>query len=83
MPSLTAAIPLVIVAALCYAALCASSPLGSCHKCGGFGFKVAQNRRGRIVRGRVCRRCHGFGQRVRFGRRIYNLATRLRREGTR
>jgi len=83
MPSLTAAIALAVIAVLCYAALCAASPLGSCRKCGGFGFKVRQNRRGRIIRGRECRRCHGYGQRIRVGRHLYNVATRLHREGTR
>ncbi|MFC4034063.1 hypothetical protein ACFO3J_21665 [Streptomyces polygonati] len=73
----------MIVAILCYAALCALSPVGACRKCHGFGFKVSQNRRGRIVRGRNCRRCRGYGQRVRAGRRIYNVATRLHREGNR
>ncbi|WP_335971621.1 hypothetical protein [Streptomyces sp. CA2R106] len=63
--------------------LCAASPLGVCRRCGGFGFKVRQNRRGRIVRGRECRRCRGYGQRVRVGRHLYNVATRLHREGTR
>lgn len=83
MPSLTTAIPLVVIATLCYAALCAASPLGNCRRCHGFGFKVKQNRRGRIVRGRECRRCRGYGQRVRVGRHVYNVATRLHREGTR
>lgn len=83
MHSLTAAIPLVVLATLCYAALCAVSPLGCCRKCHGFGFKVKQDRRGRITRGRNCRRCRGHGQRVRIGRRLYNATTRLHREGTR
>jgi hypothetical protein len=83
MPPLTGAISLGVVAVLCYAALCAASPLGACRRCGGFGFKVRQNRRGRIVRGRPCRRCRGYGQRVRVGRHLYNVATRLHREGTR
>lgn len=83
MPSLTTAIPLAVVAVLAYAALCGVSPLGTCRKCHGFGFKVRQNRRGRIIRGRDCRRCKGYGQRIRVGRRAYNAATRLHREGTR
>lgn len=65
-----------------YAALCALSPYGVCRRCGGFGFKVRQNRRGRIVRGRQCRRCKGYGQRLRLGRALYNAAARLRREGS-
>jgi hypothetical protein len=83
MSQLTAAIALFVFAALCYAALCAVSPVGSCRRCGGFGFKVRQNRRGRIVRGRECRRCHGRGQRLRAGRHLYNVATRLHRDGSR
>ncbi|MFF6955397.1 hypothetical protein [Streptomyces sp. NPDC008317] len=83
MPSLVSAIALIVIAGLCYAALCAASPLGSCRKCHGFGFKVKQNRRGRIVRGRECRRCRGYGQRIRVGRHLYNVATRLYREGVR
>lgn len=83
MSSLGAAIALTLIATLCYAALCAVSPYGVCRRCGGFGFKVRQNRRGRLVRGRECRRCKGYGQRVRIGRHLYNAATRLHREGTR
>ncbi|WP_329133961.1 hypothetical protein OG552_17475 [Streptomyces sp. NBC_01476] len=81
MLSLATAVPLVLVALLGYAALCALSPLGICRKCGGFGFKVHQNRRGRLVRGKTCRRCRGYGQRVRIGRHLYNLVSRLHREG--
>ncbi|WP_405583943.1 hypothetical protein [Streptomyces sp. NBC_01190] len=81
MPSPFTAIPLALIAILGYAALCALSPLGVCRRCGGFGFKVKHNRRGRLVRGRNCRRCRGYGQRVRVGRHLYNLATRLHREG--
>ncbi len=83
MTTLTAAIALSLVALACYAALCAASPFGACRRCGGFGFKVRQNRRGRIVRGRACRHCRGYGQRIRVGRHLYNAVTRLHREGTR
>ncbi|MEY9845771.1 DnaJ-class molecular chaperone [Streptacidiphilus sp. BW17] len=65
-----------------YALLCAVSPLGRCRRCRGFGFKTRTDRRGRIVRGRNCRRCKGAGRRLRTGRRIYDLAVRLRNEGT-
>lgn len=83
MSSLGAAIALALLATLGYAALCALSPYGACRRCGGFGFKIRQNRRGRIVRGRECRHCRGYGQRIRIGRHLYNAATRLHREGTR
>lgn len=82
MPSLSTAIPLALLAVLLYAALCAVSPFGPCRKCHGFGFKVKQNRRGRITRGRNCRRCKGYGMRLRAGRHVYNAVTRLHREGT-
>jgi len=83
MSSLGAAIALAVITIAAYAALCAASPVGHCRKCRGFGFKIKQNRRGRIVRGRSCRRCDGYGQRIRVGRHLYNVATRLHREGTR
>lgn len=68
---------------LCYSALCSISPFGNCRGCGGFGFKVRQNRRGRIRRGRDCRRCRGYGKRIRVGRRLYNAVARLHHDGTR
>ena len=83
MSSLGAAIALAVIATLSYAALCAVSPYGTCRRCGGFGFKVRQNRRGRLSRGRECRRCKGYGQRLRIGRHLYNAAARLHREGAR
>jgi hypothetical protein len=64
-----------------YAALCAAFPLGRCHRCRGFGFKVRTNRRGRVRRGRRCRRCKGAGRRIRAGRRLFDLVVRLRAEG--
>jgi hypothetical protein len=83
MAQLGTAIALIVITALCYAALCTVSPYGVCRRCGGFGFKVRQNQRGRIVRGRPCRRCKGYGQHIRTGRHLYNVATRLHRDGTR
>ncbi|TFI30684.1 hypothetical protein [Streptomyces sp. 4R-3d] len=83
MPSLLTAMPALILLTLCYAALCAVSPLGTCRKCHGWGFRMKQNRRGRIKRGRDCRRCRGYGRRVRVGRHLYNVASRLHRDGTR
>jgi hypothetical protein len=82
-PSFTDTIFFAAVTIGSYAALCALSPYGVCRRCGGFGFKVRQNRRGRIVRGRQCRRCKGYGQRLRLGRALYNAAARLRREASR
>lgn len=83
MPSPATAIALALFALVLYAALCAVSPVGTCRRCHGFGFKVRQSRRGRIIRGRACRRCKGHGRRIRLGRHLYNAATRLHREGTR
>ncbi|MFC5719609.1 hypothetical protein ACFP1Z_05375 [Streptomyces gamaensis] len=75
--------PALIVLALCYAVLCAASPFGACRACKGWGAKVHQTRTGRLKRGRMCRRCGGHGMRLRVGRRLYNAASRLHREGTR
>ncbi|MBC2877854.1 MULTISPECIES: hypothetical protein [Streptomyces] len=83
MSSALSAIPALLLITLCYAVLCAVSPLGTCRKCHGFGFQVRKNRRGRISRGRDCRRCRGHGKRVRVGRHLYNLASRVHRDGTR
>ncbi|WP_405797384.1 hypothetical protein [Streptomyces sp. NBC_01506] len=82
MPSLITAMPALILLTLCYAALCAVSPFGICRKCHGWGFRMKQNRRGRIKRGRDCRRCRGYGRRIRVGRHLYNVASRLHRDGT-
>jgi hypothetical protein len=74
----------LILITLCYAALCAASPYGACRKCQGWGAKLHVSRfSGRIKRGRTCRRCRGYGYRLRIGRRLYNTAARLRRNGTR
>ncbi|MFK0028830.1 MULTISPECIES: hypothetical protein [Streptomyces] len=76
------AMPVLALAVCFYAALCAASPFGTCHRCRGFGFRVKRGRRGRLTRGRHCRRCRGLGRRVRVGRHLYNAVSRLHREAT-
>lgn len=83
MTSLLHAMPGLIFVALGYVCLCAASPFGTCRKCKGWGAVIRQTRSGKLRRGRECRRCQGFGKRTRVGRRLYNTATRLHREGTR
>ncbi|WP_327368685.1 hypothetical protein [Streptomyces sp. NBC_01217] len=76
--------PGLIFVALCYAALCAASPFGTCRKCKGWGAKVRVSRFTRqLKRGRECRRCRGYGRRIRRGRHLYNLVARLHHDGTR
>ncbi|MDT3395226.1 hypothetical protein RKE29_00925 [Streptomyces sp. B1866] len=82
MPSMLSAIPGLIFVTLCYAALCAFSPYGSCRKCHGWGSKIYTTRfTGQLRRGRLCRRCEGTGRRLRVGRALYNAVSRLHREG--
>jgi hypothetical protein len=71
--------PVLIIVAICYAAVCAASPFGTCRRCSGTG------RRGtdRGLRSRACRRCDGVGIRIRLGRHVFNELTRIRRDGTR
>ncbi|MGX1975473.1 hypothetical protein [Streptomyces kronopolitis] len=77
-------LPGLVFITLCYAAVCAASPFGSCRKCKGWGSKVKVGHfSGRLKRGRSCRRCDGYGYRLRIGRRAYSAFSRLRREGTR
>ncbi|MCT2589199.1 hypothetical protein LHJ74_04500 [Streptomyces sp. N2-109] len=84
MTSALNAIPGIIFITLSYAALCAVSPFGTCRKCQGFGCQIRESRlTGRLKAGRVCRRCQGYGRRLRFGRWLYNHASRLHRDGTR
>ncbi|MHC0432015.1 hypothetical protein ACX6XY_17780 [Streptomyces sp. O3] len=59
------------------------SPFGNCRKCRGFGFRLTQDRRGRLKPGKTCRRCRGDRKRIRAGRWLYNRAARIHREGTR
>jgi hypothetical protein len=78
------AIPGLILITLCYAALCAVSPFGTCRKCRGFGFHLRKSRlTGRLKPGRVCRRCDGTGRRIRVGRWLCNRLARLHHNGTR
>lgn len=74
------AIACLLAITLSYLLLCAVSPFGNCRKCRGFGFRMKQNRKGQLRRGRDCRRCHGYGKRIRTGRRLLNLVYRLYRE---
>ncbi|QHF92670.1 hypothetical protein DEH18_00700 [Streptomyces sp. NHF165] len=83
MTDVLAAIPGLLFLTLCYAALCAISPFGTCRKCRGFGFHLKTNRRGQLRRGKDCRRCDGHGKRIRLGRWLYNRASRLHDQGTR
>lgn len=81
-PTVHACLFLLLIT-LCYAALCAVSPFGTCRRCGGLGFKLLHNRRGKPRRGKTCRRCRGHGRRIRVGRRIANAWMRIHRDGTR
>jgi DnaJ-class molecular chaperone len=84
MSSMLSYAPGLIFLTLCYAALCAASPFGTCRRCKGWGSKVRVGRfTGHLKRGRECRRCRGYGRRIRLGRRIYNIVSRLHGEGTR
>ncbi|MCW7989117.1 hypothetical protein XF35_28755 [Streptomyces platensis subsp. clarensis] len=78
---LAIAIPFIVT--LCYVALCAVSPFGDCRKCRGFGYALKKDRRGRLRPGKTCRRCRGDRKRIRIGRHLFNVATRLYRDGTR
>ena len=78
-----AASTLLLLFTLSYGALCAASPFGTCRKCGGLGFALKTNRKGKPKRGKTCRRCKGHGIRIRAGRWLYNRAARIHRDGTR
>jgi hypothetical protein len=77
-----AAIACLLLVTLGYATVCAGSPFGRCRRCNGLGFQLRTDRKGRTRRGKTCRRCKGHGARIRFGRHLFNLATRLYRDGT-
>ncbi|MEW2379303.1 hypothetical protein AB0883_24830 [Micromonospora sp. NPDC047812] len=51
--------------ALCYLAVCFTSPWGRCRRCHG-----RRSHRTAIGTRRDCRRCDGTGIRVRYGRRL-------------
>ncbi|MGP3634632.1 hypothetical protein ACTU45_14875 [Streptomyces sp. 24-1644] len=74
---------LLLFVTLSYVSLCAASPFGNCRKCRGWGFAMKTDRKGRSKRGKDCRRCKATGKRIRIGRRLYNVAARLHRDGTR
>ena len=76
-----AAIACLFSITLGYSAVCAGSPFGRCRECNGFGFEVKTDRKGRTRRGKTCRRCHGHGIRLRTGRRLFNLAAGIYRDG--
>ncbi|OII67466.1 hypothetical protein [Streptomyces sp. CC77] len=83
MPSWLDAMPFLLLITLGYTAVCSASPFGTCRSCKGWGAKVRTSRTGQLRRGRDCRRCGGHGRRLRIGRRLYNSASRLHRDGTR
>lgn len=68
-----------VLIALCYAALCAASPFGRCRRCDGIG-RDRLHRRGT---GRLCTHCDATGLRIRYGRHLWNLATRIHHDGNR
>ena len=71
--------PAVTLLTLCYAALCAVSPFGTCRRCSGTG-RIG-GRQG--LRSRPCRRCDATGIRIRLGRHLFNQAARLHRDHSR
>ncbi|MGW6916678.1 hypothetical protein ACWGB8_23055 [Kitasatospora sp. NPDC054939] len=81
-PLILAAVAAAAFAVLGYAALCSASPFGDCRKCGGLGFQLTHDRRGKPKRGKHCRRCKGVGKRIRVGRHLCNVAHRTWRSGT-
>ena len=65
----------VIIITVGYFVVCAIWPFRACRHCGGMG-----RLRGGFGGIRICRRCKGAGLRLRWGRRIWNAVTGLRRE---
>lgn len=76
------AITFLLAITLCYIALCAGSPFGTCRKCRGMGYATKVNRRGKVKRGKDCRRCKTTGKRIRVGRHLYNAWRRTYDRGT-
>jgi DnaJ-class molecular chaperone len=70
--------PLITAVTMCYAAVCAASPFGTCRTCSGLG-RIGTKRG---LHSRPCLRCDGTGIRIRRGRRLYHLAARVHRDGT-
>lgn len=82
MTPVLAAIALILLFTLGYAALCAGQPFARCRKCSGLGFALATTRSGKPKRGKHCRRCDGHGIRIRAGRHAYNAWRRTYDRGT-
>lgn len=82
MTPLLAASLLLLIVTLCYVAVCAVSPFGTCRKCRGMGYATKVTRRGTVKRGKDCRRCKTTGKRIRTGRHLYNLWRRTYDRGT-
>ncbi|MEV0619321.1 hypothetical protein AB0I81_38805 [Nonomuraea sp. NPDC050404] len=75
----TAALMLPILLTLCYVCLCYARPFREHRRCNGTGripYLFGQG-------WRFCPRCNGTGLRLRIGRRLWNHARRLHRDGTR
>lgn len=71
--------PLTAAITLCYAAVCAASPFGTCRRCAGLG----RVDRIRGLHSQACKHCDATGIRIRRGRHLYHLAARIYRDGTR
>lgn len=63
---------LALVLAVGYIGACAWWPFMACRRCGGSGRKRSPSGKA----WRSCPRCGGSGNRIRFGRRAYELFTR-------
>jgi hypothetical protein len=74
---------LLLAVTLGYASLCAAAPFKDCRHCGGLGFALRQDRKGRTRRGKPCRRCKATGKRIRAGRWLFNRWRAVHRDGTR
>lgn len=61
-----------------YVAAVAFWPFVACRRCSGSG--KLRSPFGRAFR--ACPRCKGTGRRLRLGRRVYNYAARVRRDGS-
>jgi hypothetical protein len=61
----------LLIVTVCYTALCASSPWGTCTRCRHRGDNHA------------CRACDGTGMRPRLGWQLYAYARHIYRDGTR
>ena len=72
------AIALALLATAGYAVLCSASPFAACRRCGGLGFALDTNRRGKATRGKNCRHCRATGLRIRLGRHLFNAYRRTR-----